>query len=283
MPTIHTRPVCRLFVLLARDAPLGVILRSGPKRLTQLILWHTDTDMFEPGDRHVGHFYPERGDLSPDGKLLIYVAANYTMGHHNKGLPSFWTALSKPPSLTPLGIWPNNEPYYLGGLFASSARIEINLAPYAYEDWTLHKPSFPAGVSPEGHEFEYENLSWNPNNQFFTRLMRNGWTHVPPTQPSETVGIEFEKGHPLQPFILRQMIYRHAATFEVQYKQRKISTPLPGAVWADWDQRERLVYSQEGKLFTADINVPGKLAPQEIDDFTPNNRKRLPTPNSAGK
>ncbi len=35
---------CALEVLLARDASRGVILRRGPTKWVQLILWHTDSD-----------------------------------------------------------------------------------------------------------------------------------------------------------------------------------------------------------------------------------------------
>ena len=43
-----TGPVpCRLLVILAREAPVGVIFRRGPSRRVELIQWHTDTDRFE--------------------------------------------------------------------------------------------------------------------------------------------------------------------------------------------------------------------------------------------
>jgi hypothetical protein len=79
------------------------------------------------------------------------------------------------------------------------------------------------------------------------------------------------------------MFYRHAATFEVQDRQRKVATPLTGAFWADWDQQGRLVYAQEGKLFTANLVVSGQLDPQEIADFTPLDKKRVLAPKSAGE
>ncbi|WP_394796083.1 hypothetical protein [Armatimonas sp.] len=284
MPTIHTRPACRLFVFLARDAPIGIIFRHGPARLTQLILWHTDTDTFEPGDRHVGNFYAERGDLSPAGKLLIYVAANYTARQCNHGLPNIWTALCKPPWLTPLAIWPNNEPYYIGGLFASNTTVQINQAPYAHEEWTQHKQGMPAGQPPQELEFQYDNLLWNPNNQFFTRLIRNGWKPIEPTPQPQIFDIALEKAHPMRPQTLVLMMgHQNTPTYEVRDPQRKTMTPLPGAIWADWDQGGRLVYAQEGKLFTADVGVSGKLTPQEIADFTPTDRKRAHAPANAGQ
>jgi hypothetical protein len=277
MPKIHTRPACRLSVLLARDAPLGVIFRRSPARLTQLILWHTDTDTFEPGDRHIGTLYTERSDLSPDGKLLIYFAANYTARRRNKGLPDTWTALSKPPWLTPLALWPNFGTYYGGGLFTSNTQVQVNWCPPPVPT----EISWAKGAPPDDLDFRYDRLFWDHENQIYSRLMRHGW------KLSESFGthtdIVFEKVNPTRPFILRQMFYRHAATFEVQDRQRKVATPLTGAFWADWDQQGRLVYAQEGKLFTANLVVSGQLDPQEIADFTPLDKKRVLAPKSAGE
>jgi len=44
---------CRLDVLLARDASVGVILRRGPTNWAQLIRWQTD-DTFEAGSGFMG-------------------------------------------------------------------------------------------------------------------------------------------------------------------------------------------------------------------------------------
>ena len=63
---------CRLFVLLARDAPLGLVLRRGPSDWFRLSLWHTDTDRFEHGQWMAGRVYERRSDLAPDGSLFVY-------------------------------------------------------------------------------------------------------------------------------------------------------------------------------------------------------------------
>ncbi|WP_395143133.1 hypothetical protein [Armatimonas sp.] len=311
-------PPCRLFVLLARDAPLGVIFRRGPTKLTQLILWHTDMDTFELGDRHVGNFYPERSDLSPDGKLLIYFAANYTARRRNKGLPDTWTALSKPPWLRPLALWPNFGTYYGGGLFTSNIIVQVNQDPHAHRvsEGSVDQTSWPAGKPPAELDFPYDQLFWDHDDQFFTRMERNGWTAVEP-YPSmlgplnpdatftELVTGAYEA--PELPVHLRSvyskprpgsneslvLLWPHRSagyygrsespSYEVHDSRLKIVTSLSGAIWADWDQRGRLVYVQEGKLFTADLNIPGKFDPKEIADFTPLDKKRVRAPQSAGQ
>lgn len=65
---------CRLYVFLARDAPIGVVLRRGPAAWVQLSVWHTDTDRFEHGQWFGGRVYERRCDVSADGALFVYFA-----------------------------------------------------------------------------------------------------------------------------------------------------------------------------------------------------------------
>ena len=66
---------CRLFALLAHSANVGVLLRRGPTRWVRMIRWDVSNDKFELGQWLNGKIYEDRCDLSPDGKLLAYIAA----------------------------------------------------------------------------------------------------------------------------------------------------------------------------------------------------------------
>ena len=39
----------RLYVLLAREAPVAVVFRRGPSKQVLLLKWYTDRDVFEEG------------------------------------------------------------------------------------------------------------------------------------------------------------------------------------------------------------------------------------------
>jgi hypothetical protein len=67
-------PSPRLSVLLASEAPVGVVFRRGPTKLVRAILWDRSTDEFEPGQWFQGKIYADRSDLSPDGRHMIYFA-----------------------------------------------------------------------------------------------------------------------------------------------------------------------------------------------------------------
>lgn len=104
----------RLYCILAKEAPVAVLFRRGPSKRVLLILWRTDTDKFEEGQWFKGRIYERRCDLSPTGRRLIYFAQNH------KDLYFSWTAVSKPPFVTALALWPKGDCWGGGGLFIST-------------------------------------------------------------------------------------------------------------------------------------------------------------------
>ncbi|KAB7772551.1 hypothetical protein [Xanthomonas maliensis] len=113
----------RLYVLLARQARTGVIFRRGPSKQVQLIGWDLARDRFTPGQWFKGRLYERRCDLSPSGRLLVYFAAKY------KGEFGTWTALSRPPFLTALALWPKGDAWGGGGMFENERSLLLNHRP----------------------------------------------------------------------------------------------------------------------------------------------------------
>ena len=67
----------RLHAILAREAPKAVVFRKGPSNRVCTIGWDLEHDTFTPGQWIKGRIYEYRSDLSPDGELMIYFAADY--------------------------------------------------------------------------------------------------------------------------------------------------------------------------------------------------------------
>jgi hypothetical protein len=153
----------RTSVLFAARAPKAVILRRGPRVHYQLILWHTDTDHFEPGQWMRGNV--RLADLSPSGDKLIYFAEQFHAARVPKGrggpydplhqqsfrmrpdrrnrkIPRYlrpslrfgsrspprevkdgWTAISTPPYFSALAIWPSFGRWTGGGTFRADRDI----------------------------------------------------------------------------------------------------------------------------------------------------------------
>src|SRR5215510_14560896 len=120
--------LCRLSVILAREAHRAVIFRRGPSQWTQVIAWDTQTDTFEEGQWFKGRIYSYRCDLSPDGSKLIYFAAKRTRHQFASSYGETWTAISKPPYLTALALWPVGGSWYGGGYFRDNNTVCLNHA-----------------------------------------------------------------------------------------------------------------------------------------------------------
>ena len=140
-------PSCRLYAILARDGRSAVVFRRGPSKQVLVLRWWLDSDSIEPGQWFNGRIYERRCDLSPDGELLIYFAANWKSEHQS------WTAVSRPPYLTALAFWPKGDAWGGGGLFMSPRTIGLN-------HMTIPRALYPSGASdPEGEQL---GASWHP-------------------------------------------------------------------------------------------------------------------------
>src|SRR6185503_18327513 len=104
----------RLHVLLARDKPLGVVMRRGPSRKFCTLLWDLRTDEFDMGQWVNARLYPLRSDLSPDGRYLIYFALNGRWQSETRGS---YTAVSRAPYLKALTLYPKGDAWGGGGLW----------------------------------------------------------------------------------------------------------------------------------------------------------------------
>lgn len=145
----------RLSVLFAASKPKAVILRRGPRDAFALVSWALDTHRFDCGQWMKGKV--KLCDLSPEGDLLLYFAAQYhrtdldseddsiprgTLGPppHRPGRkpPRYktaqarkrlrqntgtWTAISRPPYFTALAYWPSEGTWTGGGCFLSEREI----------------------------------------------------------------------------------------------------------------------------------------------------------------
>ena len=63
----------RIHILLAREAPVGAVIRRGPSKRVCALLWDRERDSFRMGQWLKGRIYERRSDLSPNGEYMIYV------------------------------------------------------------------------------------------------------------------------------------------------------------------------------------------------------------------
>jgi hypothetical protein len=247
-----------MYALLARETPTAVVFRRGPSKQVLLLRWNTATDEFEEGQWLRGRIYERRCDLSPDGDLLIYFAASHKPPYGS------WTAVSRPPSLTALALWPKGDCWGGGGHFVSRGHIALN---HRDRETTLADGfSLPKRitVTPFG-----KHSGWGEDDPIWSlRLERDGWVHAGVARGA----IVWEKRHPLAPerYTLRMAIRDIARPNGPWYRIDHSAGPheLRGTDWADWSHSGDLLFAKGLSLYRIPFaNGALSAEPRQIIDL----------------
>lgn len=116
-------PPARLFVVMAAVAKVAVVIRRGPTSWANLTLWDTARDVFTDGAWFRGRIFAEKCDLSPDGELFVYAA--HKGSRLGSSYTDSWTAVSRPPWLHALALWPMGTTYGGGGRFTANRQLML--------------------------------------------------------------------------------------------------------------------------------------------------------------
>lgn len=273
----------------------------------QLVRWNTELDSFEPGHWFHGRIYEKRCDLSPDGELLIYFAQQLNRRNlQNKEYTYAWTAVSRPPYLTALALWPKGDCWHGGGLFETNGRVWLNHRPEVAVPHRDHQPRglrvipnphacgedapiFERRLQRDGWESRQEcqvrlvnshlraqleavALSGRATAEAMARLLRRGQARLTLNSGYVTDRPSVrEKRNPKQPIslVMTAALIGFAEFYDFGLNEagtRRI-VPLQDVEWADWDHRGRLVYASEGKLFAAGVSDLNPLCPRELIDL----------------
>lgn len=167
----------RIHLLVAREAPIVVVIRRKPSRLVHILRWNTKTDEFEAGSWFSGRIYAMRSDVSFDGRYMVYLAMGTT--------GETWTGVCQLPFLRTVIDWPNQGTWHGGGLFQSATRLEINPGysqPDALEAISklTTKLPFDFGILANSGYGEDEGI-------LYPRFQRDGFRRLGPFGEEETV------------------------------------------------------------------------------------------------
>lgn len=265
---VETRPSCRLYVILARDGRSAAVFRRGPSRQVALLRWWLGTDRVELGQWFKGRIYERRSDLSPDGELLVYFAAKH------KGPFGTWTAVSRPPFLEVLALWPKGDAWGGGGLFATGRRLGLNHPPHQMTLAAVAAPRLPIEVERSS---AYAG-GGEDNPLHHDRIIRDGWqllaagnaSSYRQTGPARWVLDEpevYAREQPAPrrarrgrdqtgPLTLHRELRAVGVTQGPWYREDFVVKDAAGrclrliadADWADWDTSGDLLVAAEGRL-----------------------------------
>ena len=265
----------RLHVILAREAPLGVVFRRGPSKSVCTALWDRRTDEFRLGQWLKGRIYERRSDLSPDGKHLIYFAMNGKPGEARGS----WTAVSRAPYLKALALFAKGDGWHGGGLFTGDRRYWLN-------DGHGHEVIRDTREVKRDVKFQPTAEFWGEcPGVYYVRLLRDGWRLI----GREVLGrwhhrSTFEK--PLAGgWTLHKVAHEQVGAPPGKgcyWDEHALIRPgtviaCPEWVWADVDG-ERLVWASGGKLHAGRLEGQGVAGVAELKDFNGMAFEPIPAP-----
>ncbi|GAA0442810.1 hypothetical protein Acor_82150 [Acrocarpospora corrugata] len=240
-------PPCRLYVLVAMDAPVALIIRRGPADWWHLLRWDLERRVVEPGAWFGGMLYPRRCDISPDGRYFGYFALR-----NGRAPWDAFFAVSRTPWLSALAAWQTYGTYTIGCRFTRDGSLTIS---GAMQERPFHG-RFPNKVAVEvGH------TNWVRRD--IQNELKRGWR--PPREPldlpldPDEAAVVIQRTRPTghgTALILAHTgvdFQRHSIEgVQVRYFRKDRDgriTPLPDAAWADWDHGGRLLLAtREGRV-----------------------------------
>ena len=265
-------PGPRIYCILAAEAPAAAVLRRGPTGWCHLGRWDLEAPRYEPGAWFRGILYPQKCDLSPDGRWLAYSALKY---------PAAWKAgnvyqaISRLPWVHALAAWGMGTTYTRGVRFV---------------DEPGHSDLGAPDVGDATPCLRRYGLRYNTAEQFAVER-RRGWSEAPGTEPRAQDDVWDERRavcmHKRRPGGSEELLvegsyaaFRGNPAFRnpARYTLVRDGGPesLTGVQWADWDERGRLlVATEEGRIQMRALTPEG-FTPVFDEDLA--ERKPTPTP-----
>ena len=255
-------PPPRLFGIPAARAPIVAVLRRGPTEWSHVGRWDVARGVYEPGAWIRANLYPQRCDLSPDGRWLCYFTLKMP-GRWKAG--STYVAISRLPWLSALAAWGTCGTWTRGAHFVDDPGV-----------WGVGDPD-EGDARPCRPKFGF--AVTRPAS--FAVERRRGWTETldtPPRADSDMWDerrpvITMEKARPKggrERLRVRGVFaaFREGrskdVTYEIAAGDQLIA--LDDAQWADWDADGRLlVATRDGRLEIRELSTSGARVVSEAN------------------
>jgi hypothetical protein len=284
MLSISPRPPGRLYVMVAGEAPVALVLRRGPSEWWHLLHWDLSSLTLTPGAWFHGSLYPRRCDVSADGQLFAYFARKTSS---RPEWPESYCAVSKSPWLEALVAWRTGGTWTGSCEFSSSGDLTIS----ACIDTVPFHGSYPRKYSMVPMHTDWAKRDvWNE--------LKRGWHYAAlddpmvasiPGQPN----IVLRRRQPIASggvalgLIHRGVDFGRPGIEGVQLDYFLQDTPadvipISDAAWADWDHQGRLLMAtRDGELtvFECKGTRLRRVWSEALRDETPNPQ---PAPEWAG-
>jgi hypothetical protein len=238
----------RIFGIAATDAAVVAVIARGPSRWTRLGRWDVERDRYEHGAWMAGTVYPQRCDLSPDGRWFAYFVLN-----PSSTWSAGWTyvAISRLPWFTALAAWGTDGTWTRGVRFVADR-----------SRWTVGEPD-EGDAAPLRARFGLDVR----RAETFSVERDRGWTETDDTparaeddhwDERRATRVTMRKASPAAPGRALVVGGRFAAFRDIREHDPEVwyalergddLETLEDVQWADWDRRGRLIVATtDGRL-----------------------------------
>jgi hypothetical protein len=255
-------------VLLAREAPVGLVLRRGPSRLFCTIGWDLASDTFKVGQWMKAKVFPFRCDISPDGRYWV----GFFSDHSPKRKHCAWTTVAPVPWLKAVAYLPQGDTWFGGGVFVDRKTLWLN---------GCRTPARPrTGNIPHKliQEFPYDQMGSDGGeclNIYFKALQLGGWLRMGLVDMPQAISIamryetrseyfarQLVQGWELVKITYATLSYRRhekPVYFDEHFlvhRQTDRVVEYRDWEWADW-RDGRLLWANKGCLHSAQVGLEG--------------------------
>ncbi len=256
----------RLFCIPASTAPVVAVFRRGPSAWAHVGKWDLARGTYTPGAWLRGTLYPQRCDLSPDGRWLCYftlkASARWKAG-------ATYVAISRLPWLTALAAWGTCGTWTRGLHFVEDRKVWQAGDPDEGDVGPCRKQCGLAVTRPVTFAVE----------------RRRGWTETPDSPPRAPTdmwderraeAVKMRKARPGSGGATWLTVQGRYAAFrespgaskDIRYEIVEAGRVLrlEGVQWADWAADGRLlVATGDGKLQIRDVAEGRSSLGSELD------------------
>jgi hypothetical protein len=243
----------RLSLLLAKTAPVAVIIARVRAKLFHVMKWQYKDNVIEHGSWFEGSFYPDSSDVSFDGRHLVYFALNPKSGTFS------WTAVCEPPFLKALAFWEHDSTWYGGGYFPGAGALWLYMEPGTKQSNRMR--NVPSRNIEKIYQLQFPADIKTEMMPFGKRMARDGWMSMPGNM-NETL---FKKASPDGKYHLlhARNSLANPKIFQYQLFDARGSTPRGELVdddvsWADWDAEGLFLHARKGVVTCLDLAAPGE-------------------------
>jgi len=238
-------PAPRIFCLLATEAPVVAVLRRGPSEWYHVGRWNLAQRTYEPGAWFRGRLFPQKCDVSPDGRWLAYSAHKPTA---EWAAGTTYEAISRLPWLHALAAWEAGTTYARGIRFEGDAGTS-DLGPPDTGDLAPCLARYGLRLNPAAQFAVERRKGWRETDDTPARAPNDAWderrrVRMSKSRPGGSAVLEVEGSYAA----FRDL---HGQRDPARYSlvQRDEVAVLEEAQWADWSaDGALLVATKQGSL-----------------------------------